>query len=275
MKRIILATIALFMIAGAVNAQNVTISSNGELSIVEQNSTLDDSKCDKLTLKNNQTIKGTIIELIPEQYVKIKLEDGSIQTFPMDQVEKLYKESRYIYLKDTPTRRGLSKEERGTTILKNAIVEKPRYKGFIDFGYTVRTGAYGRDRIEFATTHGVQINSYIFVGAGVGLNLYHTDKNLVSIPIYAAARATLPYGKVMPYLDFKIGGTVNQVKGLYLSPTVGCRFAFGNNARSAFYAGIGYTAQMAQYTLFNPIRKEWFNDTKNCSGFTIKIGFDF
>lgn len=275
MKRIILVAMALFMIAGAVNAQNVNISSNGELSIVEQNSTQDDSKCDILTLKDNQTITGTIIELIPNEYVKIKLEDGTIQTYPMEQVEKLYKESRYIYLKDTPTRRGLSKEERGTTILKNAIVEKPRYKGFIDFGYTIRTGAYGRDRIEFATTHGVQINSYIFVGAGVGLNLYHTDENLISIPIYANARATLPYGKVMPYLDFKIGGTVNQVKGLYLSPTVGCRFAFNNNARSAFYAGIGYTAQMAQYTLFNPIRKEWFNDTKNCSGFTIKIGFDF
>lgn len=226
-------------------------------------------------LKDGTIIKGTIIELIPKQYVKVKEPSGNIIKQPMESVDKVAKENRYIYVRDTQITKGLAKRERGTVILKNTIIEKPTYKGFIDFGYTIRTGNYGRDRIEFSTTHGVQINSYLFLGIGSGVVLYHTDKDLISIPIYAAARAILPYGKVMPYVDFKIGGTVNEVTGFYMSPTIGCRFPINNNSKRALYAGIGYSVQRAEYELYKPIPKEWFTARKNCGGFNIKLGFDF
>ncbi len=288
MKRVVFFIIALIATVNTISAQEITIDvqkATAKMCNVIQKEyerktkrgwkAIETNDNDKLTLTDGQVICGTIMELIPYEYVKIKHDDGKVETYKMNQVTKIYKEARYIYLKDSSVRRGLSKEEKGTSILKGAIINKPRYKGFVDFGYTIRAGNYGRDRIEFATTHGVQINSYLFVGVGTGLTLYHTDNDLISIPIYAAVRGTLPYGRVMPYFDFKIGGTVNEVTGLYLSPTVGCRFAIGNNAKSAVYAGIGYTAQVADYTLYNPIRKEWFNDKRNCGGFNIKVGFDF
>ena len=42
-----------------------------------------------------------------------------------------------------------------------------------------------------------------------------------------------------------------------------------------FAKRMALSAQVADYTLYNPIRKEWFNDKRNCGGFNIKVGFDF
>lgn len=49
---------------------------------------------DVLYLKNGSIIKGIIIEMQPDQLVKIKTSDGSIFVFKIDEVEKVIKEEK-------------------------------------------------------------------------------------------------------------------------------------------------------------------------------------
>lgn len=44
------------------------------------------------------------------------------------------------------------------------------YHGFADLGYTIGVGDYDFGRIEISTTHGYQVNPYLFVGGGVGFH---------------------------------------------------------------------------------------------------------
>ena len=57
------------------------------LSVVAQN-----NMRDVVYLKNGSIIKGSIIELVPNENIKIQTVDGSVFVYPFDQVEKLEKE---------------------------------------------------------------------------------------------------------------------------------------------------------------------------------------
>ena len=50
-------------------------------------------KVEVVHLKNGDVIKGTIIENVINEYVKIELQGGSILTFPYSDIEKISKES--------------------------------------------------------------------------------------------------------------------------------------------------------------------------------------
>jgi len=43
------------------------------------------------------------------------------------------------------------------------------YRGFADLGYTIGTGDFRLDRIEFSTSHGYQILPCFYAGLGVGV----------------------------------------------------------------------------------------------------------
>src|SRR5574344_1019039 len=74
------------------------------------------------------------------------------------------------------------------------------YRGFADAGYTVGIGDYEFGRFEVNTSHGYQINPYIFLGAGAGFHFmpkYETPNmtialdtrdSKVDIPVFANAR---------------------------------------------------------------------------------------
>ena len=66
------------------------------------------------------------------------------------------------------------------------------YKGFADISYGFGSGDFSiGDHLSASTTHGYQINSYIFVGVDLGVHRIIKKKN-VAIAIYAAAIVTLP-----------------------------------------------------------------------------------
>ena len=97
------------------------------------------------------------------------------------------------------------------------------YHAFLEAGYGVGTGDFGADCIELTTSHGYQINPYVFVGAGAGVKYYH-GPDAWSVPIFANARGTLLDGPISPFLDIKIGYSAADVSGFYFSPSVGYRF---------------------------------------------------
>lgn len=85
--------------------------------------------------------------------------------------------------------------------------------------------------------------------------------------IFAHVRSEFLDNSISPFFDFKIGYTVYDATGFYMTPSVGCRFALGE--RSGISVGLGYTMQKIEYDLWG------YSGSENCGGFSIKVGFDF
>ena len=211
-------------------------------------------------LKNGSIIKGTVIEQVPGKSLKIQTNDGSIFAYEMSEVEKITKEQSTAYGQRGGQRRS------GQSMLDGNGVQYG-YRGFVELGYTVGTGDWGANRVEFATSHGYQFNPYFYAGLGAGVNYYHEGDGVVEVPIFADLRADILNNWITPYVDFRIGYTVYDYTGFYMSPTVGCRFAFDNSLALNF--GIGYTMQKVE------LSSRYYSERINLGGFSIKLGIEF
>lgn len=150
---------------------------------------------------------------------------------------------------------------------------KPGYKGFVDLGYGIGVGDYGEGRLEVQTTHGYQFNPYFFAGVGAGFSYFH-EGSLSCLPIFADLRGNLPItgSKISPFLDLKIGYSVLDVEGFYMSPSVGARIAVGQ--LTGLNISLGYEMQKWSYEIYIP--GYWSEEgTENTGAFTIKLGLDF
>lgn len=145
---------------------------------------------------------------------------------------------------------------------------KTGYKGFVDFGYGVGVGDIEAGRLQLTTTHGYQICPYVFAGVGLGVS-YYTDDEMYNVPIFANGRATLPLSnsRLAPFFDYKIGYSVGDVQGFYMSPSVGLRIGFGENC--GFNISVGYEMQKYEYEYYG------FEGSENCGAVNFKIGLDF
>ena len=171
------------------------------------------------------------------------------------------------------------------------------YKGMVELGYGIGVGTYGTGRVEFQTAHGYQFNPYLFTGVGVGVSYFHESSN-VGLPIFADIRGSLPISnsKISPFVDFKVGYTVIDCKGVYFSPSVRVRLAIGK--RTGINLSLGYELQNIKvgyddfdddydygYPYYVRSRSGYdydydyddydISDTFNNGAFVIKIGFDF
>lgn len=210
-------------------------------------------------LKNGSVIRGTVIEQAPGSYIKVKTSDGSIFAYNYSDVEKIVKDT------NTTVRRSNDRSNSGLRL---------GYKGFVDLGYSVGFGDYSADRAEFSTTHGVQINKYIFAGAGVGVNYFY-DNEKVGVPIYVDARYTALDKRITPFVEAKVGYAVGDVDGVYASPSVGCRFRMGN--KSAFNVSVGYTLFTTEVTtIYKSGRHVSYDEsTEITNAATFRVGFEF
>ena len=197
-------------------------------------------------LKNGSMIRGTIIEQVPGESLKIQTSDGSVFAYKMSEVEKITKEIVDNRSAEHAVSRG--------------------YRGFVDVGYTIGTGVFGLDRFEFSTTHGYQFIPCFYAGVGVGVH-YYPDADAAEIPIYADLRADLLKRSICPFIDMKIGYTVYEDTGFYLNPMAGVRFAVGSRAAVNF--GIGYTMQRIEFDYYD------YSDSINIGGFSMRLGFEF
>jgi small nuclear ribonucleoprotein (snRNP)-like protein len=136
----------------------------------------------------------------------------------------------------TPGRRNQA-AERGTpdvVPLENPLLYTG-YKGFFDVGYTMKMGGLSSSRIEITTSHGYQITPSLFIGAGLGVNLYSDGfyKNSIyvndsiggpkdvmnksadslnlsaALPIFADIRYNfITEGQIIPFAGLKAGYTL-------------------------------------------------------------------
>lgn len=142
------------------------------------------------------------------------------------------------------------------------------YRGFVDAAFTLGVGDAGTDRVELATVHGYQFNPYLFAGVGVAGHYYLSDGfSNVALPIFADLRGEYNTGKVTPFVDFRIGYSIdiNEIKGLYVAPSVGVRV-------KNFNVSIGYSGQSFDLD-YDDYDYDYASVTSG--GFTFRLGFDF
>ena len=211
-------------------------------------------------LKNGSIIRGTIIEQVPGESLKIQTGDGSIFVFFLSEVSKITKEGTMKAYSST----------RKYSVPGNGV--KTGYRGFIDLSYTVGTGDYSSGRVEFSTSQGYQFNPYFYAGLGAAVHYYHED-DVVEVPIFADFRADILDQKISPFIDLKLGYTVHENTGFYMSPTVGCRFGLGENV--ALNVGIGYTMQKMEVNYFTYSYSYAGSERKNIGGFSFRVGLEF
>lgn len=198
-------------------------------------------------LKNGSIVRGVVIEQVPGVSLKVQTADGSIFAYQMSEVVKITKEPYN-------NRKGVS------SYPNNNIGNETGYKAIVDLGYTVGTGDFGVDRIELSTSFGYQFNPYFYAGAGLAANYYY-DADVFGLPIFAHVRGNILNNNITPFVDFKIGySPLKDAKGLYLSPSVGCKI-------NSLNVSLGYTLQKAS--------EDYYGITINCGGISFKVGYEF
>jgi hypothetical protein len=213
---------------------------------------------DIVYLKNGSIIRGVVIELTPNQSLKIKTADGSIFVYNVSDVEKIAKE-------ELPAIEPKANDHVGVKSLRG-------YKGFVDVGST--SAVENENRVEFSTSHGYQFNNHIFLGAGIAYHNYY-DYKYCAIPIYINFRANFIKKKVTPFVDVKSGYSFGDLKGDYVYVGMGARF--GLSKKRALNLTLGYSFQeceIAQY-YYDGDYSYSYNEISNTVGFTLKFGFEF
>lgn len=199
-------------------------------------------------LKNGSIIKGIIVEQVPGKSMKIQTKDGSLFVCQMTEVEKITKEAP-----DNRTVKGNSRLHSG-------------YRGFVDLNWALGVGqSEGANSIGIQTSHGYQIIPQLYAGAGIGLNVFYNG-TAVNLPIFANLRTDILSSGTTPFVDLKVGYSLIDIKGLYLSPSIGCRINLSKSL--GLNIGLGYTLQNIKYDY-------GYAFSFNSSSINIKVGIEF
>lgn len=215
-------------------------------------------------LKNGSIIRGTIIEQVPNESLKVQTSDGSVFVYKMEEVAKITKEPKYNASNGSSNADSDEDERYGWE-------KAPRYRGFIGESYIFGQGDVKEERNYLWTSHGCQILPYLYAGVGVGAN-YWVDSELWSVPVFAHFRSEIHKvfrKNVSPYFDAKIGYSFADCEGFYFAPQVGCHFYFGHSV-TGISVGIGYTIQ--NYKFGN---RYYSSKNLDAGGLELTLAFDF
>ena len=181
-----------------------------------------------------------------------------------------------VYAADTDTGSPtLTKKEQRRTLRG--------YKGFVELGMGITYHNFNyienpMDKnttpkgfgIEVLTSHGYQLNNFLYLGGGVGVNEC-TETNIM-IPIFADLRVNILDKRISPVIDFKWGYAVGNHYGVYLSFNAGVRFALKKQHKSAMYAMIeaSYIGDAKNRIIICRDRKSLV-----CGRYFLRFGYEF
>ncbi|MDR0431307.1 MAG: hypothetical protein LBH58_12630 [Tannerellaceae bacterium] len=226
-------------------------------------------------LRNGSVITGQLTELPEGGEMKIETPNRSIVYF----TERSLKE---VVSGDTPAIRPRVAEQQNQTASTEKRTTTPReqqarsaeprtaattkaeqvltqpeeplpsisgYKGFLDAGYTSKMGDLSKNRIEITMSHGYQINSSLFIGIGLGVNIYNDGfyKNDTKRAIDEAAKQNITLGGHKKV----IAGTVDSLNiPMALPVFADIRYNFTKGNKFVPFAGLkaGYTLGLGKST---------------------------
>lgn len=224
---------------------------------------------DVVYLKNGSVIRGTIVEAVTDGNIKIETADGSWF---------VYRTADVAYIKKEPK----GKKDSGNKFLDrfdddelHGWEQAPRYRGFVGLSSVIGTGTWDDTRTFIYTVQGLQVNPYLFLGAGIGAN-YWDSYETWSFPVFADVRAELHKAirrNFSPFAEVQLGYSMGDAQGLYFSPQIGMHFYFGHK-KTGISAAVGYTVQHCTLDEYDCIYKNGYYDY-NAEGFNLTVSFDF
>lgn len=178
-----------------------------------------------------------------------------------------------------------------------AIARQPErgYRGFVDWNndltwyttYDMGSSMLKTSELYYysgvSTSHGYQFNPHLFFGAGVGVESYvYADEYIV--PVFLDVRTDQKFGGFTPFADLRIGASLTDGGGFYLSPSIGHRFNWGR--RVGLNLALGFTLKTGKIDVFNitPVDNIFGSywdmqyigqKTRTKMMFAVRLGIDF
>lgn len=164
---------------------------------------------DVVYLKNGSVIRGTIVEQVPNKYIKLKTSDDSIWVFQMDEIEKF------------------TKEESSSTKTSQPSTRAKGYFNHERIG--IITGA-GEAIFAVGSINGSRINDNFALGLGVEFNNYPA---VDLFPVFAHFRFNYSSFPITPVSFIDIGysfdSTGNNGDGFFFSVGSGIELLLNDN----------------------------------------------
>lgn len=167
-------------------------------------------------------------------------------------------------------------------------LEGNRYHGMAEINFFHGNDGIFKDGnnalgISASTSHGYQITPNYFIGLGLAWQIHFMENlhNIKTTPVFVNFRANLNKKRISPFVDAKVGYSVENDKGVYIAPSVGVRFGIHNDL--GLYISLGYTAQGYKYSYDDLCNDDNKKEIKPFTGFkhsfvhnfAITAGIDF
>jgi hypothetical protein len=242
---------------------------------------------DVVYLKNGSIVRGTIIEQIPNQTIKIQTKDQNVFVFKSDEIEKIVKEKSASADTDF---QPLKNRFGGYTELNLALGLTSYSEQMVDnFGQNMGTrNVSGGLSFGFKFVGGYRFSENVFAGLGLGLDHFPSQYELSDetsvrfLPLTLDLRTSITKTKRSPVLNLAIGyafGLDEVTGGLVIHPQMGYQTYL--SSKVAYNFSFGYKWQgrevsnsSSYYVSNNNVFK---SPSKNITfGFiTVNTGFSF
>ncbi len=143
------------------------------------------------------------------------------------------------------------------------------YRGFVEAGYIAGVGHHRHNTAAISTSHGYQTSFGLFAGLGVGFQ--GDDDFFGDAPGFVHLRYDFADSRWSPFVETKVGCTLDESAGFYIAPAVGVRLAVGR--RCGLNLSVGYSSTHIDDDFY--IGKLKFDNTYTARGFKFSLGFDF
>lgn len=184
-------------------------------------------RVDVVYLKNGSVVRGTIVEQVPNESIKLETADGSIFVFKMSEVERIVRE---------PVAGANKRQGPAPPMAKSYLVLNPvgvlQFGPIVDFEFRVSSKLYGFAHVRF---HGLgllshvistDVLSYLSTAVGGGVRYFFTNESSPNAA-YIGGAAEVGYN---PYSGD--AGYVTAYHGSYINLTFagngGYRWRFDN-----------------------------------------------
>lgn len=216
---------------------------------------------DVVYLQNGSIVRGTIIEQVPNESVKIQTSDGSVFFYAITDVEKMTKEGAIKKQKDSRT--------------KTSIKWEVKYRGEINCGYAFGNKfKYSKlkfesnvDRPYVEMIHGVSISDYMFVGVGLGMQCYLGEIyknssrkwNMLTFPIFGNIKGMYPVtSNFKPYVNASFGSTIVPITHF---SRIENDYDYYEDLEGGFYYALGIGLQYDKFNFGIGLQHQVLKDT--------------
>jgi hypothetical protein len=227
-------------------------------------------------LKNGSIIHCMIVELVPNETIKIKTVNNDVILFKMDEIEKITREESASMNTQRERVTDENVKTDGFTTMIEFVYGNAEASDLVSAYY-----AFDKPSLGIVTVNGYMFNPHLSVGIGIGIHGYN---NIGFIPVFADVRYNAIKGTITPFVSLDAGYSFttdeivhserDQIQGgIYSNLSIGIKFFTRRSQALAFSFGYNYQ-NMQVYTHEEfPEDQVWVED--QIENMALKFSFVF